>query len=472
MLVLTVSIFRLGVNTLWRSALLTAARNLRQNMLRGRIWGTPTSEPEQEDNDAPFGPSLSYAFPSSSPDLTLADTITDADRTGRVRWNTNTNGRVRGMVDKWERGSASSRSSSRSSSHRRSESDSRSEPGCDADVGTVPTANGTVSPTHPLPFPSKDNAAVDDATEEPSIEDLLAVTSASPVPMDGSWGARAWEDLDIGVTVRRVDAAHDTVVPRRDGSGSGSSSGIGAGSMRSFGSRRNGGDSSNDGSQRVRRKVVDIFAGPVDGGPLSALTVCVGVQVDARPPAEIEDGRAVEAEAEAEAEAELEARERALEDEVCGTRTLLEEFRRRLEEVEAGVGAMEAEWRAKEEQLAREVQVQQLALNTHNDKAVEAVPEEPCAAPEFFDPTPALPQSLPEVIPVPPTPTEETSASSDASCVDDDSDSERGVVPRAVGLGPEGVSDLPSYVFLVGLGVCTVVLQVVLKRVAGRSLKP
>ncbi|KAF8267519.1 hypothetical protein EI94DRAFT_1778846, partial [Lactarius quietus] len=50
---------------------------------------------------------------------------------------------------------------------------------------------------------------------------------------------------------------------------------------------------------------------------------------------------------------------------------------------------------------------------------------------------------LPEVIPVPPTPTDETPASSDASSASD-ADSESGVVSRAVGLVPETVSDLPS----------------------------
>ncbi|KAH9017291.1 hypothetical protein EDB84DRAFT_1276592 [Lactarius hengduanensis] len=418
----------LGVNTLWRGALLTAARNLRQNMLRGRLWGTPTSEPDQEE---PFD-SLSYAFPSSSPDLTLADANADAD-TGHVRWNTNANGRVRGMVDKWERGSASSRSSSRSSSHRDSESDSRSEPGSDAGVDIVQTANDTTSPAPPLPFPaSKGSVTVDGAPQEPSIEDLLAAASASSIPMDGSWGARAWEDLNVGVTVRRVDPAHDTVVPRRDGSGSGSSSGICAGSVRSVGSRRNGGDGSNNGSQRMRRTVVDIFSEAVDIDPFSEPTV--NVEVDTGPPVEIEDER------EAEEDAELEAKERALEDEVRGTRGLLEEFRRRLEEVETRVGVMEAEWRAKEQQ-------QRVALNTHNDKAVAAVPEEP------------TPRSLLEVIPV--------TTDSDSSCTSDD-DTDRGVARPTFGVGPETVSDLPSFVLLVGLGVCTVVLRVVLKRVAGR----
>ncbi|KAH9050368.1 hypothetical protein EDB83DRAFT_2226665 [Lactarius deliciosus] len=424
----------LGVNTLWRGALLIAARNLRQNMLRGRLWGTPTSEPDQEEIGAPLD-SLSYAFPSSSPDLTLADANADAD-TRRVRWDTNANGRVRGMVDKWERGSASSRSSSRSSSHR----DSESEPASDADVDVV---NDTISPAPPLPFPaSKDSATVDGAAQEPSIEDLLAAASASSVPMDGSWGARAWEDLSIGVTVRRVDPAHDTVVPRRDGSGSGSSSGVGAGSVRSVGSRRNGGDGSNNGSQRVRRTVVDIFS---QLGIDTFSEPTADLEVDTSPPVEIEDGR------EAEEDAVLEAKERALEDEMRGTRGLLEEFRRRLEEVEARVGVMEVEWRTKEEQQQR------VALNTHNDRAVETITEEP---------TPPPPQSLLEVIPVP---TEEMSTSSDASYAgDDDTDSERGVARPSFGLGPETVSDLPSFVLLVGLGVCTVVLRVVLKRVAGR----
>ena len=203
--------------------------------------------------------------------------------------------------------------------------------------------------------------------------------------------ARVWEGIDVGVTVRRVDPAHDTVVPLRDGSGSGSS-----------------------GSQRARRTVMDIFA-EEPFSDAAALTSDAGMQVDAcpSPPAENEDVQAA-------------ARERVLEDEVRRTRTLLEDFRRRLEDVEARVGVVVAKWCSK----------------THNDKAVEALPEVIC------------------VVPAP-------------SCDDADSDSssKRAVVHGGVDLGPESVSELPSYVLLVGLGVCMVVLQVVLKRVAGRSLR-
>ena len=375
------NVCRLGVNTLWRGALLIAARNLRQNMLRGRIWGTPTSEPEDESNG--------YAFPSvsSSPDLALTS---DAD-TVSVRANTNTNGHVRGMVDKWERSSnASSRSSSRSSNHRE------------------PTSTSFVSPlplSSPSPFPSQGQGV---SEEEPSIEDLLLAE-------DGSWGARAWEDIDVGVTVRRVDPAHDTVVPLRQGNGSCSGSGSGSGSGSSKGIGGGG-----------RRTVVDIFADE----PSSALTSDAGVQVDASPSPPAENDEDVQ-------QAE-EARERALEEEVRETRTLLEEFRRRLEDVEARVGVMEAQQQQRSSSKNK----------THNDKAVEA--------------------AIPEVIRVVPH--------AAPNCDDDDdSSSERAVVRGGggggVGLGPESVSEIPSYVFLVGLGVCTVVLQVVLKRVAGRSLK-
>ncbi|KAI0005849.1 hypothetical protein BJV74DRAFT_800323, partial [Russula compacta] len=64
-------------------------------------------------------------------------------------------------------------------------------------------------------FPGNDKCPWPCADDEPSIEDLLAAESASPAPKDGSWGARAWEELDVGVTVRRIET-HDTVAPRRD----------------------------------------------------------------------------------------------------------------------------------------------------------------------------------------------------------------------------------------------------------------
>ena len=113
------------------------------------------------------------------------------------------------------------------------------------------------------------------------------------------------------LTVRCVNRAHDTVVPLRDGSGNSSGSGIGI---------------------TGRRTVVDIFVDE-PSSDAAALTYDTGVHVDARlsPPAENEDVL------------QAAARERAVEDEVQGKRRLLEEFRRRLEDVEARVGVMEAQ---------------------------------------------------------------------------------------------------------------------------------
>ena len=172
---------------------------------------------------------------------------------------------------------------------------------------------------------------------------------------------------------------------------------------------------------------MDIFADEPSSSA-AVLTSDVGVQVDACPSPPAENDEDLQ-------QAEEEAKERALEEEVRETRTLLEEFRRRLEDIEARVGVMEAqqEWSSNK---------------THNDKAVEA--------------------AIPEVIRVVPH--------AAPNCDDDDdSSSERTVVRGGggggVGLGPESVSEIPSYVFLVGLGMYTVVLQVVLKRGAGRSLR-
>ncbi|KAF8269206.1 hypothetical protein EI94DRAFT_1799493 [Lactarius quietus] len=167
-------------------------------------------------------------------------------------------------------------------------------------AGTYPTA---LHPLLQMPFPSK---LVEDS-KEPSIKDLLATEPTSLSRMDSSCGAQAWEELDIGVTVHRVDPAYDTIVPCHNGNGSGS----GSSSTGSWGNDCGG---SNNSSQRTQHTVVDIFADPVDVDLSSALMADAGVQAT-----EMEDRRA----AEAEAETELDAKERALEDEVHGTHAYL-----------------------------------------------------------------------------------------------------------------------------------------------------
>ena len=469
----------LGVNMLWRTALLASARNLRQNVLRGRIWGTPASNIEQgqdqepEQGNAPFISAL-YASSSSSLDLPLNGEDAESgpqDRpTRRLRVSTKSNGRVRGMVDKWERESAGSRDSDYGCHRSGSESDSGSELG-EGEVVAVGEedidAHGAGN--EPILSTDKDIASVLVEDDEPSIEALLAAEPAPSAPRDGSWGARAWEELDSGVTVRHIEQ-HDTVVPRRDAS-SGNNADMGSPAIFGTRSKRGGGASSSrriratatrEDSRLARRMVADIFAEPSDAISTPALAEAE-VQADVHAEIELEEEAAVAA-----LEAELEAKELALEREARSTRALLEEFKRRLEDVEARVSAMGAEWHPPQEQVARVLQLSRAqdastSEDTHDD-AVETLPKTAGVTPEHDVATPEVPVDDREV--------EGHRAAEKGSADLGTPDAEGHVVRHTmVDIGPTTVSDLPSYVFLVGLGVCAVVLQVVLKRVGSRSLK-
>jgi hypothetical protein len=208
----------------------------------------------------------------------------------------------------------------------------------------------------------------------------------------------------------------------------------------------------------------DIFAEPSDTIPPPALAEAE-VQADVRAEIELEEEATVAA-----LEAELEAKELALESEARSTRALLEEFKRRLEDVEGRVSAMGAEWHRSEEQVAHVSQQPQAQGSSASEKhtyddAVEALPKTTSVIPERDDAAAKVPA--------------DDSQAGGHSAVEKSSadlgipDAEGHVVRHTmVDIGPTSVSDLPSYVFLVGLGVCAVVLQVVLKRVGSRSLKP
>ena len=460
----------LGVNTLWRSALLAAARSLRQNILYGRIWGNPPSDPEQEQEQtraqdgSPFGAAL-YALSSSSLDLPLtggdADTGCSRHPTQRLR-----NGRVRGMVDKWERESAGSRSSTRRSNSSCSRSDSESDNGSELGVGEMAAGEDVDFPEALMSMsPDDDKGAVPAADDEPSIEDLLASELAPASPKPVSWGARAWEELDSGTTMRRVDP-HDTAVQRHDISGS---AGADVGSATNFGTlSKHGGGANNSGSRRVRgtnkedprltrRTAADIF-------PVLPDTMTTPALVEAEVQADIQAETKEETEAtvaEAEAEVELKASELAPEGAMKDTRAMLEEFRRRLVEVESRVSAMEAEdkQRAPQQQMQPSQEIPAAAKDMH-DKAVETF-------------LPRKAGAISENVPI--------EVSADATTNTDESKvrgheasgvcADGHVTRHVVDLEPTTMSDLPSYVLLVGLGVCAVVLKVALKGVRCRSLK-
>jgi hypothetical protein len=474
---------------LWRSALLAASRNLRQNILRGRIWGNSVSDEQGQDlerelGDAPFTSAL-YASSSSSLDLQLTgegvESGFESRPTRRSRMGKNANGRVRGMVDKWERESAGSLSPTRclgANGHNRygSESDNGSESGEEEMAATMGVDTLGAGIAHVSPFRSNGATSAVAEDNEPSIEDLLAAGTSPHAPKDGSsWGALAWEGLDAGITMRRIEP-YDTLVPRRDGSGG--SNGADAGSTANFAERSKRRSDNNSSSlcmgkatkkedpRLARPTVADIFS-ETPG------TISTSAHAEAEVQADVRAEMGLEEEAAAAMEAELEAKELALEDGARATRALIEEFKRRLEEVEARVSAMEADWHPSKEQqtpISRQQQqpseAQELSTDdkdTHDD-AVDA---------------------LPKTVGVIPEPAEKPADEKDVGAyneVEENGGADPNAVPERhvvapvshgmVDLGPTMMSDLPSYVLLVGLGVCAVVLQVVLKRVGGRSFRP
>lgn len=380
------------------------------------------------------------------------------------------------MVDKWERESTGSRSSTRRSNSSYSRSDSESDNGSELGEGEMAAEEDVDAPKALISvFPDGGMDAVPVADDEPSIEDLLASELASAAPERGSWGARAWEDLDSGTTMRRMEP-HDPVVQRHDISGS---AGADAGSAPNFGTlSKHGFGSNNNSSRRVRgtnkenprlprRTAANIFAVLPDAVSTPAV-VEAEVQADIR--AETREEAEAEARA-AEAEAELKACELALEGEMRYTRAMLEEFRRRLEEVESRVFVMEAEEKQRahaslQQQMQPSQEISAAAKDTH-DNAAEALPPKKAGAISESDP------SIEVEVPV------DATADADESQVRRDHDHDTGgacanghVVRPAVDFEPTTVSDLPSYVLLVGLGVCAVVFKVVLNRVGCRSLKP
>jgi hypothetical protein len=362
------------------------------------------------------------------------------------------------MVDKWERESVGSRSPTRRSDRSYGRSDSESDNGSELGDGDV-AAEEDVDILRTLVSVSGNGASsVTAADDEPSIEDLLASESAPAVPKDGSWGARAWEELDAGTTIRRMEP-HDPAAPRLD-----SSADVGSTPMFETLSKR--GSNTNNGSSRrirgtnredlrlARRTAADIFAVPAETALVEA-----GVQAEVRAETELEEEVGATL---APVEEEVEAKELALEGEVRDTRALLEEFKRRLEEVEARVSAMEAKSDSEDEQSTHasprqqvhqsEAQGTSAAEKDAHEKTVEVAGLEPEREP-----------TTPVEIPV-----DEGKAGQDAGSLYADAR----VVRHVVDVEPTTVSDLPSYVLLVGLGVCAVVLQVVLRRVGSRSLRP
>jgi hypothetical protein len=294
---------RLGADPLWRAALLTASRNLRQSVLRGRIWGFGPGSPDIDDDgdlgdladldadvelpDSPssdievsssLGGMTHFSLSSSPPGSTMSSTLFSNSKSATVLSSSSTmmhsppgstmspspslarletghmrrsrSGRVKGMVQNFER-------------HRRSDSQSGSESDASAtgsDISNLSNGSNTSNisnglrtrtnglnsprPTSPayhrkgeprvpsdpppqyspfqpprslpaLPSPPKLSHTpmliLREEQEEPSMADLLAKNEET----NASWGARAWEDMDnnMGDTVKHVSASVHTTGP-------------------------------------------------------------------------------------------------------------------------------------------------------------------------------------------------------------------------------------------------------------------
>lgn len=218
----------MGMNRKWREALLAASHELRQNVLKGRIWGpevSPTPSPGSTSPlpPAPFSSSL-YNSSSSSLELSADEAEGEAHVRHPRRYRS---GRVRGMVETFERsGSFSSEGGIDDEG-----TDERSK------LGRWLREKGPIE-EQPIRSPSPvtrgfspERHAFRDETEEPSIEALLAAGSPD-VPPTGTWGARAWEEMDLvpGETVKRLPnpevstgpneiEAHQTIIAHGNGSG-------------------------------------------------------------------------------------------------------------------------------------------------------------------------------------------------------------------------------------------------------------
>ncbi|KAL1949910.1 hypothetical protein VTO73DRAFT_8791 [Trametes versicolor] len=540
----------LGMNKKWRQALLAALRNLRQSVLKGRIWGldsSPTSSPSVESISPdqffsnPILNSSSSSIESSSSFSNGEDDTVDAAGAvlGRSKARRYRNGRVRGMVNTFERsGSFSSEGglddgptglSDERTNLRRWVRQEGQVTGQSAMVDESPSP----SRRRPLPVPPTFTGAssgplVDE--EEPTMEALLAHMTAS----QPATGARAWEEMDLepGVTVKRIpsnESEADLSVDRTL---------VGSKSVSSLGSGRGSGGSSKG---KPERRVVTAIFSPAAAEPSAPAEAPIQhnhnvseeaiaaaqEQAESRPLPPLPDISAV-ASLEAEEivppvpqQEEPSHLERLLEAEIMATRALLDTFRARLEAVEQKVAELEANEAYRDAELALHIQgvsaqallvpelrataTASVEVGVQSSAAVAVVDveiqSEPSSAVDSLDPIPVSTQVLPsDSAPgssgvadadTPSSSNDKSSApvSSLQSVIPDvvrhlqssvglfssspDRSGDAVARPRRKGEDkedePSSVSDLPSYVLLVGLGVCAVVLQAVFRKVVGRG---
>ncbi|KAK0193291.1 hypothetical protein F5146DRAFT_1029970 [Armillaria mellea] len=423
------------INKLWRSALLSASRSLRQNVLKGRIWGfgngidgSPYSIVSGSDDDHTpnvhlrrRSSSLSETHSSnpfvngsaSSEDLENNDTPIRRSLRGKVSG---------GMVETFERSNSFDEGLSEGHPRRERTASNASSSSGSSIYETADSAHATIKP-RPLPAtPSDSSLSIPPPEEEPSIEELLANSRLSSMsPFTEQSGSSSVTKRPKKRRVRAI-GVHAWEAEAEDNDGDGE-----------------------DGVQRVTVKrilpvpgttVEDLFA----LGPVATRKIDVGVESLPEEPTPSVDADAL-------------ARVEVLEKDLQSTKKLIERLKARLEVVEKKVEDMEVveaererereEKRKKREQRERERQEERERAEASRETVL--APTEPRTyLGKFF-------QALFGGSSIPLANGGERPRFLTSSYY------ERFVEPTTL-------TALPSYILLVGLGVCAVVLKVLIRK--------
>lgn len=468
---------RLGVNNLWKEALFNASRNLRQNVLKGRIWGFGEEDEKEMATSTPFKHS---AFNSSS--SSLDESFGSQDTTP-----SKSTGRVRGLVASLERTCSSDSSTS---NHGSFTSEGDSMPGSWADdeaafasgseaasdveerktrATTVKCLVAEPAQTKILPEIPGEVASPD---SEPSVEELLAQESLSR-----SWGARAWEEADMtmGETIKRIATEDEVAAPELKMEHTGSSSG----------SRK---DNAKDYAKAVTKlQIKDIFSRPLPSRPLptppkSGTSSPILQTPITRIPVQIVEkmDQSIQVESESQDESEHDGTDAELvrqeSENLQHTLSLLEQFQARLAEVEQKLKDLEH----------RDAEQALTSLEVPASAAFE--PSKATSATESK--TIQVEASTVELSPAPTAESESMNASESALSLPlvqlgttrshtrdnepSDTDSHRIAKKDWHEYLPHHDwapldNGIPHYVLMVGVGVCAVVFTAFLKRLAGKK---
>ena len=415
----------MGVNKLWKDALLKSSRNLRRNVLKGKIWDLPH---EGDPDDDLFANGSN----SSTSSLESLRNATDGDNAGPhyiKPYRRYRNGRVRGMVESFERSGSFTSDSSSSELAERNAFIARYDPNKDAlSESPVEASPHLAELSAPLPLPPPITESLSRSPSKRPLPQIPIHPSLRELPveeftvgelletederMSSSWGARAWEEFDDkpGITVKKLIQG----VPRFENADPEMT--ISNLSTAIVSQSRNG---SNDRKPRDERRIVTtIFS------PSGSSTSQVSTSLQAPELISMKTKR-----------------EEELEDQVKSTYLILEEYKKRLEAVENKVSHMaEAEIRLTDKIEKADQENQRLRERIQEAERRVAQPQ---------------PEHLSSQAPA----DQKVSVTARRKKVIESMD-------------PQSISALSQYVLLVGMGVCAVVFRVVLKKVIGKGIKP